>query len=120
MLAWVSKLRSSPSLAEFPAAPAHPNKENPVSPLLTPEGFALVVAGQLSIQLNRRTDMSDHSPFITITHGCSGFFAVLMSWDEDDQCYYPWTTGIGRYSSSEETEHEAKMWAEDEGISFIK
>ena len=39
-----------------------------------------------------------HQPFVTITHGMSGFFAVLMQWNEDG-FYEPWNTGFGRYRS---------------------
>ena len=54
--------------------------------------------------------------FIMIDNAISGYFAVLMSYDEGLETYLPYQTGIGRYKTRKEAEKEAKMWAEMEGI----
>lgn len=54
--------------------------------------------------------------FITVTEGMSGFFAVHMWYnteDEDFGFWEPYDTGMGRYATREEAEVEARKWAED-------
>lgn len=64
--------------------------------------------------------MSEHPPFISVSRGMSGYFAVLMAWTtQDDECgYEPWNTGFGRYATREEAVREAREWAEAEGLEF--
>lgn len=62
--------------------------------------------------------MSDHPSFISVTQGLSGYFAVLMSWNEDGCGYEPWNTGVGRYATREEAVREALAWAEAEGLEY--
>lgn len=63
--------------------------------------------------------------FITVTHGMSGYFAVLMGTDEatkkefGDSFREPYNTGMGRYRTREEAEFEAKEWAECEEIPYL-
>lgn len=59
--------------------------------------------------------MSDHPPFISVTQGMSGHFAVLMWWNPEG-FYEPWDTGFGRYSTREEAIREARSWAEAEEL----
>jgi hypothetical protein len=65
----------------------------------------------------------ENKPFITVTHGCSGYFAVLLTWevfdDDHDGCYTPEQTGIGRYADKDKAEIEAKEWAECEEIPYV-
>ncbi len=56
--------------------------------------------------------------YVTITSGMRGYFAVLLSWDEECGCCTPWETGVGSYETAEETIPEAVSWARDEGIAF--
>lgn len=57
----------------------------------------------------------DPKPYVTITHGGSGYFAVMMWWNPDG-FWEPWSTGIGRYATKGEAIEEAKEWAEAEGL----
>ena len=60
-----------------------------------------------------------NKPYMTVTQGMSGYFAVLMTWnDEFDGFYEPYQTGVGRYETKEEAEVEAKQWAEEEGVEY--
>lgn len=57
--------------------------------------------------------------FITVMHGLIGYFAVLVSWNEDlDGFYEPYQTGPGRYRDAKEAAKEARAWARDEGLEF--
>jgi hypothetical protein len=72
---------------------------------------------------NTTTVVEDHSSFITVTQGMSGYFAVLMWWNDKDfpgeGFWEPYNTGIGRYATKEEAQEEAKFWAEDEELRYI-
>ena len=57
-------------------------------------------------------------PYVTITRGLRGYFAVLMSWDAAWNCYMPWQSGIGSYDSIDAAEPEAQDWAAGEGIEY--
>jgi hypothetical protein len=58
------------------------------------------------------------TPYITITNGLRGYFAVLITLS-DDGFEEPGQTGIGSYNTPQEAIPEAKSWANDEGIEFI-
>lgn len=60
--------------------------------------------------------MSNQS-FITTSHGMSGHFAVLISWNPEG-FHEPEQTGLGRYCTKEEAEIEAQEWAESEDLEF--
>lgn len=63
--------------------------------------------------------MADHPSFITVTHGMSGFFAVMLTWNEDHGGFYePYTTGMGRYDHGDAANAEAKQWAVNEGLEY--
>lgn len=62
--------------------------------------------------------MAKHAPFITTTHGGSGYFAVMMWWNPDPGFTEPYQTGIGRYGNRASAVQEAKDWAESEGLEF--
>lgn len=57
------------------------------------------------------------APYITTTHGMSGFFAVKIWWNPDGH-WEPWDTGFGRFPDREQAELEAKGWAEEEGLEY--
>ena len=59
-----------------------------------------------------------HKPFITVYKAVRGWCAVMMEWDEEVECYFPWQTGICSYSTEEKALCDAKAWAEDEGVAF--
>lgn len=59
--------------------------------------------------------------FITVTEGMSGFFAVHMWLNEEEDFgsfWEPYDTGIGRYSTRESAELEARQWAEETGMEY--
>jgi len=66
--------------------------------------------------------MENHEPFITVTSGISGYFAVMLWWNdedgEDEGFWEPWNTGIGRYATRAEAEKEARYWADLEELEF--
>ncbi len=57
-------------------------------------------------------------PFITITEGMSGYFAVCMGWCTEREEWEPLQTGFGRYETREEAEIEAKGWSEAEELAY--
>lgn len=59
--------------------------------------------------------------FITVTEGMSGFFAVHMWLNEEEDFgpfWEPYVTGMGRYATREEAEVEAIEWAENTGMEY--
>ena len=58
-----------------------------------------------------------HKPFITVSSGISGYFAVLMTWN-DEGFYEPWDTGIGRYREKSGAVNEAMRWALAEELEY--
>lgn len=58
-------------------------------------------------------------PYITTTHGMSGYFAVMIWLNPDlggfEESYQ---TGTGRYKSSSAAVMEGTIWAADEDIDF--
>ena len=52
--------------------------------------------------------------FVTVTEGMSGFFAIHMWLNEEEDFgpfWEPYESGIGRYGTREEAIVEAKQWA---------
>lgn len=59
-------------------------------------------------------------PYVTVTYGLRGFYAVLLTWQADD-CggfYEPFQTGLGSFTKESHAIPEALAWARDEGIPF--
>lgn len=56
-------------------------------------------------------------PHVTVAQGMSGWFAVLVSWN-DEGFWEPEQTGVGRYDERFDAEVEAMEWADDEGLAF--
>jgi hypothetical protein len=74
----------------------------------------------MSISPEIASDLVLNDPFITVTSGMSGYFAVLMVWNEEHGGFYePYTTGFGRYKTPVQAAIEAKEWAEDEEVNYI-
>lgn len=60
-----------------------------------------------------------HAPYVTVTKGLRGFFAVLVRWNPEYGGFYePWDSGLGSYATAEEAEPEARGWASDEGVEY--
>lgn len=60
-----------------------------------------------------------HAPYITVTQGMSGFFAVKLWFNpEMDGFWEPWDTGELRCKTEGEAEVEAKIWAKADGVEF--
>jgi hypothetical protein len=58
-------------------------------------------------------------PYITVTEGMSGHFAVQVWWNPDLGGFWePWDTGIGRYATQEEAITEAKDWARQDEMEY--
>lgn len=61
----------------------------------------------------------EHPPSITVTHGMSGYFAVMMTWNEEHGGFYePRQTGFGRFSDKEAAVEEAMAWAISEEMEY--
>jgi hypothetical protein len=58
----------------------------------------------------------DQKPYITVTRGMAGYFAVMITYE--DGFPEPWETGAGRYATEEEAVQEAVGWARDEDMPF--
>ena len=59
--------------------------------------------------------------FITVTEGISGFFAVHMWLNEEEDFgpfWEPYDTGMGRYATREEAMVEALAWADETGMEY--
>lgn len=59
--------------------------------------------------------------FITVTEGMSGFFAVHMWLNEEEDFgpfWEPYDTGMGRYATHEEAMVEALAWSDETGIEY--
>jgi hypothetical protein len=61
-----------------------------------------------------------HKPYVTITRGMRGYFAVLLSWNHEYGGFYePFNTGVGSYKTAAQAEPEAKDWAIAEEVEYI-
>ena len=57
-------------------------------------------------------------PYITVTSGLRGYFAVLVTWDEE--CgYVPWCTSPFSHDTPSGAEDDAAEWAAAEGIEYL-
>ena len=61
----------------------------------------------------------NYDDYITVTQGMSGHFAIQRTWDKDLGFWDVWTTGFGRYRTSEGAIREAINWAESEGMKYV-
>ena len=59
---------------------------------------------------------SMHMPYITVTFGLRGWFAVLMTWNEEDQCYEPYESSPFAFASKEGAFMNARYWAQCEQL----
>ncbi len=67
----------------------------------------------------------DHHPFITVTRGMSGWFAVHMWWNDTREhglpgFWEPYESGSGRYETEGEAIKEAQEWAELDGLRYLE
>lgn len=63
---------------------------------------------------------TDTKPYVTISKGGAGFFAVILEWVPESGGYWDiFTTGDGRYATEVEALPEALEMADAEGIRFI-
>jgi hypothetical protein len=60
--------------------------------------------------------MNVEYPYITVTKGMSGWFAVMIV--DTDGLPEPECTGIGRYALQSKAIAEGRFWAELDGIPF--
>ena len=68
--------------------------------------------------LTAQKRLTSKQPYVTITHGMRGYFAVLVSWNPEG-FWEPEQSGIGSYEWPEQAEPEAKDWANAEEIKFV-
>ncbi len=62
----------------------------------------------------------DTKPYVTISKGGAGYFAVILEWIDNHGGYWDvFVTGDGRYATEEEAIPEAMEMAECEGLRFI-
>lgn len=57
---------------------------------------------------------------IRIAEGVRGFFACLVCWEEDIGMFIPEQSGFGSYATFEEALPEAKQWALDIEVPFLR
>lgn len=61
-----------------------------------------------------------HENFVTVTHGMSGWFAVLFWWNPEMGGFWePYTTAAGRYRTKEEAIAEGTEWADQLELEFV-
>jgi hypothetical protein len=58
-----------------------------------------------------------HPPYISVTEGMSGHFAVCLWWNPDG-FWEPWDTYPARRATKDEAIADAKEWAQVEGLEF--
>lgn len=54
---------------------------------------------------------------ITVTQGVYGYFAILLRWNSDIECYEPEQTS-NSYATVGAAQSEAKAWAMAEGLPY--
>ena len=59
-----------------------------------------------------------HDPFVTTYHPIAGWKAILMTWDDELNCYVPEQTGYFGYENESDAIAEAKAWSESEEIAY--
>lgn len=65
------------------------------------------------------SDTKTHPDVVTVSFGMSGFFAVMLTWNEDYGGFYePFNTGIGQYDTGDKANKEAKQWADLENAKY--
>lgn len=70
-------------------------------------------------QENDQNNNEKNKPYITITKGMSGWFAVKMWWNPEMGGFWePDSTGYGRYEFKQSAIQEAKEWAVNEGLEY--
>ena len=57
-------------------------------------------------------------PFTTVTLGLRGYFAVLMTFEDDLDCHTPFNSSFFSYSDSKDAIEDAKQWAIAEQIEY--
>ena len=63
--------------------------------------------------------MERQYPCITVTSGLSGWFAVMLVWNNDFGGFpEPDHTGTGRYALQADAIREAEQWAKSDGLPF--
>lgn len=62
--------------------------------------------------------MKRQEPYITVAHGISGYFAVLMR-QAPDGLWEPMEAGFGRYTEKEGAIKEAKHWADCDKLKLL-
>jgi hypothetical protein len=55
-------------------------------------------------------------PFVTVSHGLRGYFAVLMTWEEELGYHTPFNSAFGSYPTATEARQDAETWARAEEI----
>lgn len=64
-----------------------------------------------------KIEATENAPFVTVTKGMRGWFAVLMSWNHEG-FYEPFQTSPSSFPDMVGAEKDAQAWAADEGVSF--
>lgn len=67
---------------------------------------------------------AEHAPYITVTSGMSGYFAVCVHWsllddnDPESGFWEPFDTYPERRGNFQQAVDDAKKWAESEGLEY--
>lgn len=78
-----------------------------------------LIRGGTPAYLAAQIVVEDKSPYVTISHGMRGYFAVLMHWHIDG-FWEPLQSGVGSFKTSEGAVEEAKIWAESEEVRYVE
>jgi len=62
------------------------------------------------------TEEKKNAPFVTVYLSIGGWKSVLMTWEEEMECYTPFQTGFFGYSDKKKAENDARDWADAEEI----
>jgi hypothetical protein len=64
--------------------------------------------------------LASKKPYICVSEGMSGHYAVLVVWNEECGGFYePQETGCGRYETRADAIEEAQSWAKSEGVPYV-
>ena len=58
-----------------------------------------------------------HKPYVTVTHGIRGYFAVMLVWNEAG-FYEPWNSSPVTCATRAAAVTDGKFWADSEGVEF--
>jgi len=65
--------------------------------------------------------VNPHAPFVTVSEGMRGWFAVVMWWNPDLGGFWePWQTSPESFDEKQDAVESARNWAVADGLAFYE